>query len=109
MTANYGALGKAMSIVGAVTPYTVPTSGVLFATVSVNLVNKGTTDAKVSLSMSTKATPDPQDYIEYQAVIPADGGSLERTCIVMSPGENVIVEADSPLVAIRAYGMEQSA
>lgn len=103
-----GALGKTMTVAARqVIPYTVP-SAAEFATISINLVNtNATTDAKVKVAITTSATPSKSDYVDYGTVLAADGGVLERTCIVVSPGENVIIESDSGDVAVRVYGLEK--
>lgn len=100
-----GVLGKAMSNDSTpVNVYEVPYEAV-FATASINLTNTGVDDAIVKLAITTAATPGLVDYIEHNAVIPA-GGILERTCMVMSPGEKVMIECDKNTVAIRVYGLE---
>ena len=103
-----GVLGKTMTVAnGQVIAYTVP-SAAEFATVSVNLVNtNATTDVAVKVAITTSATPSRSDYIDYGTILKAGGGILERTCIVVSPGENVIVESDSGDVAVRVYGLEK--
>lgn len=102
-----GVLGKTMSTANTeVTPYTVPVTAE-FATVSINLVNKGTVEAKVKIAIGTSLTAGAADYIEFGGIIPPNGGILERTCIVCSQNENIIVEADSNDVAIRVYGLEK--
>ena len=103
-----GVLGKSMSSAGNnVIVYTAPGS-IDFATISINLCNVGVADAGVRIAIGTNATPSPQDYIEYGAIVPGNGGILERTCMVVSPNENVIVFADSPDVAIRVFGLEKT-
>jgi hypothetical protein len=104
-----GTLGKAMSVAAQfVTVYTVPTAGVDFATISVFMVNTGPAAANVRFAISTEAaTPLPQDYIEHGAIIPANGGVLERTCIPVSAGDKVMVFSDVATVAIRVAGLEQ--
>ncbi len=102
-----GLLGKAMSSISTdVLVYTVPAAA-NFATVSVNMTNTGIEDAKVRLALTTASTPGMADYVEYEAIIPASGGSLERSCMVLSPGEKIMVWSDKSTVAIRAYGLEE--
>lgn len=102
-----GVLGKAMSNdVNQVLVYEVP-SNAAFATASVNMTNTGSVDAKVKLALTVSVTPGLVDYVEFDAVIPASGGSLERSCMVLSPGEKVIVQCDKSTVAIRVYGLEE--
>lgn len=102
-----GVLGKSMSSAGSnVTVYTAP-SGIDFATISITLCNLGGINAAVRLAIGTNVSPSPQDYVEYGAELPANGGILERTCLVVSPNENVIVFADSNDVSIRVFGLEK--
>ncbi len=102
-----GVLGKSMSSAGSdVIVYTAP-GAVEFSTVSINLCNLGPADAGVRIAITTSPTPSPQDYIEYGSIIPGNGGILERTCMVISPNENVIVFADSADISIRVFGLEK--
>lgn len=104
-----GVLGKSMSSANAnVTVYTVPAL-VDFVTFSLNIVNLGATDGHVRVAIGTSAVPSPQDYVEYGATIPGNGGILERTCMLASANENVIVYADSADMAIRVMGLEKAA
>lgn len=102
-----GVLGKGMSQSGNnVILYTVP-GNADFATVNISLCNIGGVDSVVRVAISSNVNPSPQDYVEYGATIPGNGGILERTCMVLSPGENVIVFADSPDIAARVFGLEK--
>jgi len=102
-----GVLGKAMTVANNdVVVYTVPAT-VDFATVSINLVNQDTVDATVKISIGTTVIPGPVDYIDFNSVLPANGGGLERTCFLVSAGENVIVRADTSNVSVRVYGLEK--
>jgi len=102
-----GVLGKALSSANNnVIIYTVP-AGADFATASINLTNIGNVDSVVRIAIGTSAVPSPQDYVEYGATIPGNGGILERTCMVLSPNEHIIVFADSSDIAIRVFGLEK--
>lgn len=104
-----GVLGKGMSSANNnVVIYTAP-SNLDFATVNISLCNLGSGDATVRVAIGTSATPSPQDYIEYGAIIPGNGGILERTCMVVSPNEHVIVFSDTPDIAARVFGLEKVA
>lgn len=103
-----GLLGTALSSANNnVVAYTVPTTGFQFATLSFTLVNTSSTPAKVKIAIATSSNPTLDQYIEYGAVLAANGGVLERTCIMCSPGEKVILNADNSDVAMRVFGMEQ--
>ena len=102
-----GVLGKGMSSANAnVIVYTAP-GNADFVTTNISLCNLGNTDSVVRVAIGTSATPSPQDYIEYGSTIPGSGGILERTCLVLSPNEHVIVFADTPDIAIRVFGLEK--
>lgn len=100
-------VAKASSIASNnVTVYTVP-SDKQFANVSVNLTNNGTSASAVRMAITSAATPSAVDHIEYGVSLPANGGSLRRTNIVLSASEKIMVWADSNNVGIRAFGLEQ--
>ncbi len=103
-----GLLGKKMSVANAdAIVYTVP-QGIQFTNLNINIVNTGSTDSKVRVCVSTAAASSAADAIEWDNKIPANGGVLERTCILASPGENIIIFADSSNLAVRVSGLEQS-
>ncbi|WP_313073374.1 hypothetical protein [Melaminivora sp.] len=88
-----------------VTLYAVPAGTV--ATMNVNLCNRTAGAIKVSLSIGTAATPGNADYIEHEAEIqPHD--VLERTGLVASAGERVIVHAAAAGISARVMGFEES-
>ena len=84
--------------------YTVPANVV--ATVNINICNKGSATAKVRLAIAANAAPGAAEYLEYDTVIPANG-VLERTGIVCSAAEKVVVRADTADVAVRVHGFEE--
>lgn len=102
-----GLLGKTVTTANTdVVVYTVG-SALQYAVASITLVNQDTVNAKIKIAIGSGASPAPSDYIEYGAELAANGGGLERTCITLSPGEKVWVNADSSAVAVRVYGLEQ--
>ncbi len=104
-----GRLGTAVSTSGAdVDVYQVPGSGVLFTTATVKIVNRGTADSAVRVAIALTSTPGLAEYIEYDTIIAANGGILERGFNLMSPGEHVIVHADSNDLSIRVEGLEKT-
>lgn len=87
------------------TVYTVPASTV--TTLNITAVNRGTTGATVRVALSTAAsTPDSPDFIEYDVVIPANGGVLERTALVAGAGEKVMAISTTGSVSVRVHGFE---
>jgi hypothetical protein len=102
-----GLLGKSMSSnTSNIVLYTVPATAE-FATVTVAILNQDTTDRNFDLII-TSGSPSAVDYIEKTATIPAKG-VYERTCLVLSPGEKIIVYADTNLMSVRVFGLEQPA
>lgn len=102
-----GLLGKTLTSNGSnVTVYSVPATA-KFATVSLNAVNLGTTVAKLRMAISYSSNPSAVDYLEYGAELTASGGILERTCMVLSPNEKLIIHSDSSEVAVRVFGLEE--
>jgi hypothetical protein len=102
-----GVLGKSMSVANTdVVVYTVPVTAE-FATVSIQAVNTGVLDATVRVAIGTSPTPSIGDYIEYDTIIPANGGGLNITCMLCSTTENVIVRANTNDIAIRVFGLEK--
>lgn len=87
------------------TVYTVPTGKL--ASCNVALVNRGTVDAVCSIAFSTTAAPNVSEYVEFNVVVPA-GGILERTAILASAGERVVIRANVGTVSARVHGYEES-
>ena len=102
-----GLLGKAMSSANAnVTLYTVP-AGVQFATVQLIAANNDASDATMKVAVGTSAIPGVGDYIEHGVVVPSKG-NYERTCFLMSTGENLIINANNSLISLRVMGLEEA-
>jgi len=102
-----GRLGKAALVGGNnTTIYTTPAGAIASATVS--LCNRGEADARVRLAVSTAAVPAADDYLEYDAIVPGNG-VLERTGVVCSEGEQIIVRSTTSNVTARAHGFEEVA
>ncbi len=104
-----GRLGVGVSVAGTdVQVYQVPASGVLFSTVSLNIVNRGVAETTVRVALSLNSTPDLADFIEYNTAISENGGVLERSCKLMSPGERIIVHGSTNDLSIRVEGLEKT-
>lgn len=102
-----GNLGKAMTVAATnIVVYTVPVSGVNFATFTIAMVNQGPLEAMVRVGLGTGAAPTPADMIEFDSIIPASGGVFERTCVIASPGEKVFIYCDRATVSVRVMGLE---
>lgn len=102
-----GSLGKMLSQQSAVVvPYTAPANA-LFSTVTINLVNTGGTDATVRIAIGTGSTPAGDEYIEYGVVLAANGGTLVRSCQILSANDKIFVWCSANTVAIRVEGLEE--
>lgn len=86
------------------TVYTVP-SGKL-ASLSVNFLNRGSSSIAVRLAVAASSTPSNQEYLEYDAVIPANG-VLERTGLVVSATKQVVVYTNTATLSVNVYGFEE--
>ncbi|KAA5603243.1 hypothetical protein F1188_19885 [Roseospira marina] len=89
------------------TVYTVPADTA--ATLNIAVVNRGSDPATVRVAVTATTNPADADWIEYDAVVPAGGGVLERSGIVAGPGERVIVRDDAGTCTYRIHGFEGSA
>ena len=86
------------------TVYTVPVDKV--ASINVTIVNRGNTSAIVNLAIAAGATPANADFIEFGVEIPLNG-ILERTGLVASAGELVVVRASTADCSVRVHGFEK--
>jgi hypothetical protein len=101
-----GLLGKSLTTVDSdVTVYTAPSS-IQYATVNVAATNIGAEIAKLRIAVTLSASPGNADWVEFDAEIPANGGVLERTCLILSPNEKIIVRCNKATVAVRVNGLE---
>jgi len=85
--------------------YTVP-SNCLYAEITVNILNTNATTCSCNLAVSTSGTSTPaaNEYIEKEAILPASGGVLERTDLVVSPGEKIIIYTALANTVVRVSG-----
>ncbi len=83
--------------------YTVPVGTV--ATMNASFVNRTAGNINVRMAVTATSTPTLAEYVEYNALIPANG-VLERTGIVCSAGELVVCYADIAGVSVRIHGFE---
>lgn len=98
-----GTLGQAsLSAATNTTVYTVGTTPTVF---NVNMVNTTGSPVAVNLAVAASSTPSAGEYIEFQAIIPANG-VLERGGIVATAGKLVVAFASFAGVSINIYGYE---
>lgn len=105
-----GLLGKAVLIAEIPTVVYVVPANVEFVTLNISAVNTSTTlgdVASVKVAVSSLTTPNREDYIEYGILLSSNGGVLERTGVICSPGEKIVVTSSVSNVAIRVHGIEE--
>lgn len=87
--------------------YTVP-SAVRYAELTLNFLNPGGSIAVLDVAVSPGGLPVAEDYIEDGATIPPNGGVLERTGLICSPGEEISVTSSVSGVVVRVSGIERT-
>jgi hypothetical protein len=101
-----GRLGvSAISAATLTTIYTVPSS--TYTVCNLSITNRNATSVKIRVAMATTATPNIQDYIEYDTVI-VGNGVFERTGLVLQAALLLVVYSDTANVAATVYGIETS-
>ena len=104
-----GRLGTAnITTTANTTIYTVPTS--TFSVVSVSVCNRNSsTAATIRIAIASSASPNPDEYIEYDTSLVASG-VVERTGLVMAANQILVVQVSSatPTVSVVAMGIETS-
>ena len=86
--------------------YTVPTG--MVSTANINVCNRSESIARVRIAIAAGIMPGNAECIEYDALLNAHG-VLERTGIVCSAGEKIVVWADAANVSVRVHGFEEPA
>ena len=85
------------------TVYTVPASN--FAVVTVSICNRSTTQRSVRVALATADTPTAGEWIEFDTSL-VGNGTLERTGLVLSEGQKIVVSSSSIDVSAVVYGLE---
>ena len=105
-----GLLGKVVTTADTHTAvYTVPATGIQFATVFVCAVNTGAEAATLDVAVSTDASPANSEYVSYAIPLDANGGVYEYPCIILHPGEKLFARSNKSTVVVRVHGLEQVA
>ena len=99
-----GRLGvSAINATTLTTVYTVPTGQ--YTVLNVSLTNRNTSAITMRMAISSTATPNIQEYIEYDTVI-VPLGVFERTGLVLNAGLNIVVYTSAANVGCTVYGIE---
>lgn len=87
------------------TPYVVPAN--TFTMCSISVCNRGNTDAGIRVALAAGTTPTDDEWIEYNVDV-GGHGVLERTGVLLSAGQRVIVWSSAPNVSVVVVGVETS-
>lgn len=85
--------------------YTVPSTTV--ATIIIAVVNRGTNTSIINVAIAASSSPVDEDFIEFEASLPPNG-VLERTGIVCSAAEQVVVRSSTANCTVRVHGFEEA-
>jgi len=88
------------------TVYTCPAD--TYAVVAVNICNRGTSTSALRIAIADADTPTAAEYIEYDSSVFANN-VLERTGIVLSAGQRVVVYSSQANISAVVVGIETSA
>lgn len=103
----YGELGTVNSISNQeVTVYHFNTDNMEVCTCNINIVNTSNTDCDLILAITSGGQIDKIDYYDYHTLEPS--GTLERTGIVMSLGEKIIIKSSNDKCVARVHGFEEN-
>jgi hypothetical protein len=87
------------------TVYTAPIG--TYAIANVNIVNRNAAAITIRLAMATTATPNAEEWIEWETII-IPNGVFERTGLVLNESLNIVVYADAANIGCTVYGIETS-
>lgn len=87
------------------TLYTVPAN--TRAALTVNLCNRGPTPAKVRVALTNGGALSNADYLEYDVELGVSG-VLERSGVLLTAGQVLIVRTDVASVSAVVWGVEES-
>jgi hypothetical protein len=85
----------------------VPSSGLQYATVSINIVNRNANAATLKLAVTNVAgtTPGAADFIEDGGTINGSGGKYEYEYFILNPGEKILFQSSNSDCVARAHGL----
>lgn len=85
--------------------YTCPADN--FAVVTLSLCNRNASSVRIRVAVGTNATPADDQYIEYDSEL-SGNSVIERTGIVLSAGQTIIVRSNTVNVSAVVVGIETS-
>ena len=85
------------------TIYTVPIG--YYGIYNISITNTNATPVTIRLAVAAGATPNANEYIEYNATI-VPQGVLERTGLVVGATQNLVAYASATGVSAVVYGIE---
>lgn len=103
----YGRLGVA-DLTSSVntTVYTAP-ANVLYVELDVLVLNSNAADRNVTLYVTNNAgSPSTTERVEAGVVVPANGGSFERSSLILSPSESIVINPSGAGLTARIQGKE---
>lgn len=83
--------------------YTVP-NNCYYALITINVLNTDNNNAIINIAISATDVPTAMEYIEKTAVLPSNGGLLERSEQMCSPGERIVIRSDKANTVVRISG-----
>lgn len=89
--------------------YTVPAG--VYSPVNICVVNSNGMPVTIRIAISTQSgnAPLSSEYIEYGVQVPGINGVLERTAVICSTGEKIIVWASTAnAITVRVTGYEEN-
>ena len=89
----------------ATTLTTVYTTVAAAATYNIRVCNRNVTSVAIRLALAAAATPSASEYIEYDAVIPANG-VLEEQGIPLQAGKLIVAYSSAANVSVAVWGVE---
>lgn len=76
------------------------------ASITVSFLNQTSGMIAVRLAIAASGTPTTSEYLEYDAIIPANS-VLERGGIVATAAKNIVVYASAAGTSVSVYGYEE--
>ena len=85
--------------------YTVPTG--YYTVCNVNIVNRNAAAVSIKLAIASSSTPSIEEWVEYNTIV-IPNGVFERTGLVVSQSQVIVVNSDTANLSCVVYGIETS-